>query len=190
MSAVEAGTPAGRRAPEAYGLGLRGLHWLMAALLIGLLAAIEIKGELPKGELKSQLVEWHKQAGLTVLLLVWVRLLVRLLSREPPIEPPLSLWSRRFAALAHGLLYLSMATIPVLGILFLQAKGREVGFFGWILPELLDEDRGLPYALNLKTAHEWLGNALMVLIALHVAAALHHQWIRRDNTLARMLGRR
>ena len=171
-----------------YGVTWRVLHWLMAILLIGLLLAIQIKGDVPNGDFKHLLVEWHKQAGLSVLLLVWVRLLVRFFDTVPPIEPSLSAWAQHGARVTHGVLYLMMIIIPLLGILFSQAKGKEIAFLGWRLPELLNEDNGLAYALTLKTAHEWLGNAMMYLIGFHIAAAQFHHWVRRDNTLLRMLG--
>lgn len=171
-----------------YGVTWRVLHWLMALLIIGLLLAIQIKGELPKGDLKHLLIEWHKQAGLLVLLLVWLRLSVRIFNAAPSIEPPLSAWTHQAAELVHKLFYLMMIVIPLLGILFSQAKGKDVDFLGWRVPLLLDEDSGLPYALVLKTAHEWLGTVMMYLIGFHIGSALFHHWIRRDNTLMRMLG--
>ncbi len=182
---ASAGSPSGGMV---YGAISRALHWFMALLVIGLLLAIQIKGELPKGDLKYQLVEWHKQAGLLVLVLVWWRLGARVVNTTPSIDPPSSVWARRSAMLVHALFYLMMIIIPLLGIVFSQAKGKDVDFLGWRVPELLNEDDGLPYALVLKTAHEWLGTAMMYLIGLHIASALFHHWIRRDNTLARMLG--
>lgn len=171
-----------------YGVKSRVFHWLMALLIIGLLLAIQIKGYLPKGDLKYELVEWHKQAGLLVLSLVWWRLGVRIFNTAPSIAPPMSAWAHRTAMLAHRLFYLMMIVIPLLGILFSQAKGKDVDFLGWHVPELVNEDNALPYALVLKTAHEWLGTAMMYLIGIHIASALFHHWIRRDNTLVRMLG--
>ncbi len=176
-------------AGEVYTGRQRWLHWLMALMIVSLLIAIEIKGDFPKGDPRvSQLVEWHRQAGLWVLLLVWFRLYWRYRHLTPEILPPLSLPARVGAQGVHVLLYLMMIGIPILGILFSQAKGRAIDFMGWPLPIFLDESTGLPYALTLKTLHQWLGNATMYLIGIHFASALFHHWIRRDNTLIRMLG--
>ncbi len=174
---------------KTYSRKQRWLHWLMALMIVSLLIAIEIKSDFPKGDPRiSQLVEWHKQAGLWVLFLVWFRLYWRYRQATPQILPPLSLAARAGAHAAHVLLYLMMIGIPVLGVLFSQAKGRAIDFMGLPVPILLDESTGLPYALTLKTLHQWLGNAMMYLIGIHFASALFHHWIRRDNTLIRMLG--
>ncbi len=167
----------------------RWIHWLMALMIASLLIAIELKDSFPKGDLRiSQLVEWHKQAGLWVLTLVWLRLYWRYRQPAPEIFPPLSLPARLSAHAAHVMLYLMMIGIPLLGILFSQAKGKSIDFMGWPIPEFLDESYALPYALPLKTLHQWLGNAMMYLVGIHFLSALFHHWIRRDDTLIRMLG--
>lgn len=167
----------------------RWVHWLMALMIISLLIAIEIKGNFPKNDPRVfQLVEWHKQAGLWVLFLVWFRLYWRYCQQAPEIIPPLSPLARVGSHGAHIMLYLMMIGIPVLGVLQSQAKGGVINFMGWPLPVFLDESVGLPYALPLKTLHQWLGNAMMVLVGIHFVFALFHHWIRRDNTLTRMLG--
>ncbi len=167
----------------------RWLHWGMAFLIIALIGAVEIKGALPKGDLKHFLMTLHKQAGLLVFGLVWLRLIWRVSHHHAlEIQPYVSSGMKLVANLAHVALYSLMIGMPLLGVLALQTQGKDADFFGWILPVLLDEERGLPYALKLKTAHEWAGNILIGLAGLHVAAALFHHWIRRDNTLIRMVG--
>jgi len=168
---------------------LRVLHWLMALMMILLLVFIQLHDYPPKGELKNFLVESHKQLGLLVFLLLGVRLVVRLGSYVPPIVPALSLWMNQASKVAHGLLYVGMLSIPVLGVLFTQAKGKEIQLLGVTLPTFIDEDRWLPYSLSLKSLHEWLGNALMYLIIIHVVLAIYHHWWRHDNTLLRMVGK-
>lgn len=167
----------------------RGLHWGMALAIVVLLLLIEVKGYLPKGPLKTQLTGIHKQLGIAVfLLLVW-RLVWRMRHIIPPIVPAPG---RLTTALSHGthvLLYGAMLVIPVLGVLFQQARGNEVEFLGWTLPWILNDESGIQYAKILKELHETLGNALMWLIGLHGAAALYHHVVRRDNTLTRMVGR-
>ena len=172
-----------------YSKPLRLLHWLMALMVIGLLLFVKIHEWFPKGDFRNFLVETHKQLGLLVLLLIGLRLVVRLKSFVPPISPALSAWMHLASKIAHALLYLGMISIPVLGILFTQAKGKELDLLGLTLPAFIDEDRWLPYSLSLKSLHEWLGNALMYLIIIHVVLAIYHHWWRRDNTLLRMVGK-
>jgi cytochrome b561 len=173
--------------PSVYDSVWRGLHWAMAFLVISVLVVIEVKGELPKGELRRQLMSWHKQAGVAVFLLIWARLWWRHTHRTPAIVPPLSNFMKRLAGLAHFGLYALMILLPVLGVLFQQARGNEVVFLGWTLPWILNDTSAIHYAKPMKSVHEWLGNAMIWLVGLHVASALFHHWIRRDNTLVRML---
>lgn len=172
-----------------YSKPLRVLHWLMALMVITLLFFIQVKHWLPKGDLRNLLVETHKQLGLLVFLLVGIRLVVRFRSFVPPIIPALSLWMHQASKIAHGLLYLGMMSIPVLGVWFTQAKGKELELLGFGLPVFFDEDRWLPYSLSIKELHEWFGNALMYLIMIHFVLAIYHHWLRRDNTLLRMVGK-
>ena len=85
----------------------------------------------------------------------------------------------------HGLLYLMMIGLPLLGWLTLNASGKPVPFFGLQLPSLIEENKALAKAL--KEFHEQAGKAGYILIGLHAAAALVHHYIKRDNTLIRML---
>ena len=78
-----------------------------------------------------------------------------------------------------------MIAIPVSGWLMSSAKGYTTNFFGLFdLPNLLEKDK--PLAHTLKEVHEVLANGLMLLVALHIGAALKHQLIDKDNLLARM----
>lgn len=167
----------------------RGLHWGMALAIVVLLVLIEVKGDLPKGPLKGLLTDIHKQLGILVFGLVWWRLVWRLRHRAPPVTPTPSRWMVGLSHGAHGLLYLAMIGIPALGVLFQQARGNAVVFPGWTLPWILNDDTGISYAKPLKELHETLGNALIWLIVLHGVAAFYHHWIRRDDTLLRMVGK-
>jgi cytochrome b561 len=78
-----------------------------------------------------------------------------------------------------------MLAIPVVGWLMSSAKGYTVNYFGLFeLPDLVDKDKVLGH--QLKEIHELLANGLMVLVGLHIMAALKHQFIDRDGLLGRM----
>ncbi|MDX8378674.1 MAG: cytochrome b [Gallionella sp.] len=163
------------------------VHWSMALLVITSITAVEFMDSFPKGTLRHEDMNWHYQAGLCVLILIFVRIALRLRHTPPPISPPLEKWASQVSALTHLSLYGLMLVLPIMGILTKQSKGDEVNFFGHLLPIILDEDRGLPYALTIKTVHMYLGDILIGLVMVHVAAALFHHVIRGDNTLNRML---
>ncbi|MDH1441817.1 cytochrome b [Pseudomonas sp. GD03721] len=166
------------------------LHWLMALLLVAVYACIELKGNFAKGsDTRELLKHWHFMLGLAVFALVWLRLLARLLSPTPAIEPPLPTWQSLPAKLMHVALYALMIGAPLAGWLILSAAGKPIPFFGLELPALTSPDKAL--AGQIKEWHELAGVAGYWLIGLHAAAALSHHYISRDNTLLRMLpGRR
>ena len=100
------------------------------------------------------------------------------------IVPPPAAWQRKAAHAVEWTFYALMVALPVLGILMLQADGRPVALLGLPLPVVVGVDKTLAH--RLEDVHEWLGNAMLALIGLHVAATVWHGVVLRDNTLARM----
>ncbi|MHC8353887.1 cytochrome b [Pseudomonas sp. LB3P81] len=161
------------------------LHWLMLALFVGVYASIEIKGLLPKGHtLRGLFLGLHSLFGLSIFVLVWLRLLARLTPR-PPVTPAVAKWQVGVSHLMHLALYVLMIGTPLLAWLMLSAGGKPVPWFGFFLPSPVAVDPDL--ARQFKYWHELLGSSGYWLIGLHAAAGLfHHYWVR-DNTLTRML---
>ena len=160
------------------------LHWLMA---IGLIAAISVGwyvSELPMGLQRLKLINWHKWFGITLLLLFVLRLTWRLIKRPPPALP-MPAWQAKTASAVHGLLYLLMAVVPLLGWAYSNAAGFPVVWFGVLpLPDFIGTNKEL--AVLLKSLHQIAAWTLAVLIVAHIAAALKHQFMDRDRLLARM----
>jgi cytochrome b561 len=174
-----------RNTQASFGSAARAFHWSMALLVIVALALIELTELAPKGSaLRRSMRDWHSQAGLVVLALVWFRLAWRLSNVEPEIVPPPSAWQRRAAHAVEWTFYGLMIVLPLIGIVMMQADGKTVSLLGFAVPTFVSVDK--PFAHKLEDVHEWLGNAMMVLIGLHVAATLWHALVLRDNTLARM----
>ncbi|MBS0234642.1 MAG: cytochrome b [Proteobacteria bacterium] len=172
-----------------YSRGLITLHWIMVLLIAAVFAAIELKGYYPKGsETRAFLASLHMMLGITVLLLVLVRLAIRAKSPTPPILPTPRIWQTALAHLTHLTLYAAMIGMPLLGWVMVSASGHDVPFYGLSLPPVVTEDKDLAH--NLEEVHEFLGNALYYVIGLHALAALTHHYVFRDNTLERMLPHR
>jgi cytochrome b561 len=135
---------------------------------------------------KLQLYSYHKWIGITVLLLVVLRLLWRATHRPPPLLPGMPRWQEIAAHGVHHGLYLLMLAVPLTGWLMSSALGFPVVWFGVLpLPDLIGKDKALGEAL--KEVHETLNYALLALVLAHVAGAIKHQLMDRDGTLARML---
>ena len=161
------------------------LHWLMSVLIIGLLALGLYMHELPLSPEKLELSSWHKWFGVTVFMLVWLRLAWRVLHPAPPPPAGLSPLLKNIARLAHGLLYVLMLLIPLSGWLMSSAKGFQTVWFGVLpIPDLLPRDKSLGNLL--EEVHEGLNVALMLTLTGHVMAALWHHFILKDDTLRRM----
>lgn len=177
------------RTDDRYSLASISLHWLMLALIVGAYATIELREIYPRGsDPREALKAWHFMLGLSVLALVWLRLVARLVWQAPAPEAGEPAWRRMAAQAAHAALYAFMIGMPVAGWLILSAEGKPVPFFGLQLPALTAPDEGL--AERVEGWHELGGTVGYWLIGLHAAASLlHHYWLR-DRVLLRMLPRR
>ena len=178
-----------RNTESRYGSLSIGLHWVMLLLLAAVYACIELRGNFPKGsDIREGLKTWHFMLGLSVLVLVLVRVMARLIGSVPVIQPAMPKWQNVVAKLMHLALYGLMIGMPILGWLILSADGKPVPFFGLQLPPLVGDSEAI--AEWAEAIHETGGTVGYVLVALHAAAALFHHYVVRDNTLQRMLPRR
>jgi len=170
-----------------YGSLSIGMHWLMLVLLIAVYACINLREIYPKGsDPREALKMWHFMLGLSVFVLVFVRLALRLTGQTPRIET--DKWvQRRLAEVTHFALYVFMIVMPLLGWLALGASGKEIPFLGLELPSLTGPDKA--FGDQVQEIHETLGTIGYYLIGLHAAAALFHHYVKRDDTLLRMLPR-
>ena len=174
-----------RNSETRYGIVAKSFHWLMAILIIAIFALGLYMVELSYYDrwYKDSL-EIHKSTGLLIALL-W---LLRLTWKKTSIAPKtLSLhgWETKIAHLAHFGLYLLMALICVSGYLISTADGDGISFYG-----LFDVPASVTGENQEDTAgviHKYLAWALIALVALHVAGALKHHFIDKDNTLRRMI---
>ncbi len=149
------------------------LHWVLALAIFASLGVGLYMTGLPFSMARLKLYNWHKWAGIVILVLSVLRLLWRLW-RRPPDKG------------THHAIYALFVLIPLAGWAYTSATGFPVVLFGiWPLPDFAPKDQAL--AELLKTAHAWLAYALMGLVALHIAAALKHHFVNRDGLLLRML---
>jgi cytochrome b561 len=161
------------------------LHWLVALLIFGAFALGLYMVDLKLSPTKLKLYSWHKWLGVTIWLLIVVRMGWRLLRRPPP-APPMPAWQRQAAALTHMLLYVLVLVIPITGWLFSSASGFPVVYFGVLqLPDLVGKDKGL--ADLFQSVHAALNYVLMAIVTVHILAALKHHLVDRDTVLHRML---
>lgn len=162
------------------------LHWLMALLLIATFAGGLYMTGLKLSPFKLKIYSWHKWAGVAAFLLVVVRLAWRAGHRPPALPPAMPRWQQSAANGLHHALYLLMLAIPLSGWLMSSAKGFQTVWFGVLpLPDLLAKNAELGDLLQI--VHVSLNYGFAALLAVHVAAALKHHVVDRDDTLTRML---
>lgn len=162
------------------------LHWLMFGLIAsGFALAVYMTG-LPPSPQKLKYFSWHKWIGITVFMLVIARLAWRLTHPAPALPAMMPAWQQRAAALTHAALYALVLVIPPTGWLYSSASGVPTVFLGLFqLPDLLAEDKAL--AGQLKLVHAALNYTMLTLVVIHIAAALKHHLVDRDDVLRRML---
>ncbi len=162
-------------------------HWTIAALIIVMLAIGLYMDSLPSGPGKGQWVQIHKSIGILVLVLGTWRVLWRVFLRFPDDIADMPRWQELAAKSVHIALLALIVAMPVSGYVSSSTGDHEVSFFGLFNLPQLPENKALSEQLG--DLHETLADLLMIVLALHVAAALKHHVIDKDATLKRMLGR-
>jgi cytochrome b561 len=176
----------GHNPPERYGSLTIHLHWLMLVLIVAVYALMEFHGIFPRGSAgRGAMKTWHYMLGLLVFCLALLRLALRWITPRPPIEPAPPAWQQRLAAVVQVLMYALMLGLPLAGWLALSAKGQSIPFFGLDLPALIGQDKAL--GKQIEKVHEAVATLGYGVLGLHAAGALFHHYVRRDNTLLRML---
>ena len=165
------------------------VHWTTFLLLTATFATAWLIRYADTREQVNGLVQLHRSLGLTALCVTACRLMWRLVARIPPLPQDLPRVQRLAARANEYALYALLLLQPTLGFLHSSATGRPVVvYFLGSIPPLLAPDRDL--AKLLLIAHGFVAQLLLGLIALHVAAALFHHFVRRDDVLVAMVPRR
>ena len=172
------------------------LHWTIALCVIGLLIAGYVMtryGEQLGLALTFQIYQLHKSFGILVFVLTILRLIWRLTHPAPPLPDNMAGWETLLAKISHYGFYLLLFAIPLTGWAVVSAASFKVPtmIFGVLhLPHIPyfvahSDPKGIE-ALT-QTVHFVLGVAMTTLLVLHVAGALKHHLILKDNVLKRML---
>lgn len=186
-----------RNTPTGYGLVAIAFHWVMAVLMIGLFAVGKyMTGLDPMAPETFAIYQWHKSFGFLVLALALLRLAWRVANPAPRLPAALPAWQRWAAHLGHAGLYAVLIALPVTGWLMVSASP-------WGIPTVVFDVLPIPHlpvgeAFGTKAEtekvfmalHEYAGFLLLALFVAHVAAALKHHFLDRDDVLARMLSPR
>ena len=186
-----------RNTTDRYGFVAQGLHWLIVAGIVAQYflaeAADEVEGAAAEPFSAAGI---HGAVGITILALAVLRLAWRLIELPPARPLGMKPYEIMVARTAHIAFYVLLFAIPLSGWALTTASGASLSFFGWFdLPQFQPVTQvplpwiegGVLSKHQLEELHEVLFNLLVGLSALHIAAALKHQFVDRDSVLRSML---
>lgn len=168
-----------------YGSMAKVFHWGMALIMIMLFAGMYYAEELPRSELKSTIYMFHKSTGILMFAFVVLRLTWRLTQEEPELPKDMNVLQLFFARLNIILLYGLMFGMPISGYLMAAFGKHPVTLYGLLQLPSFEHSRDLSHFFH--NLHIIQANVVFWLFWLHVAAALYHHFVRKDDTLSRML---
>ncbi len=172
--------------PPAYTPVARALHWIMAVLVLTMVPLGIVIANQWGGGMQTWLYNLHKSLGVVVAVLIVVRIGYRLGHAPAPLPPDISAPQRFLAGAVHLLLYALLLAQPFVGWIATAAYPAPVPMFGlFTMPAIWPADRALSDFLFI--VHRAMGVSIGVLASMHIAAALHHHFIRRDGVLRRMI---
>ncbi|MCH9689610.1 MAG: cytochrome b [Gammaproteobacteria bacterium] len=169
-----------------YSTGFKYLHWLVAVLVLGMLGLGFFLADLPK-EMKVQAYMLHKSIGLTILCLMLVRVVWIVLSGKPKLPDATPKWEGYLASLVQYGLYLFLISMALSGWLMATASNKIPVYFNWFsvpFPGLSPNEKIADWMYSTHGVIAWI---LLGLVGLHIAGALKHWLIQKDDVLTRMM---
>jgi cytochrome b561 len=174
-----------RNTTRSWGSLSKAFHWLIVLLIINQWWIAERADEL-KGLANLEALGTHKSFGMTILMLAVLRLLWRLMNPTPELTSETKPWERALARISHVSLYVLIFAMPLTGWMMSSAKNYPVSWFKMFqFPDLVaPAEQTFHQMLDL---HHLLFKVLVGVALLHVAGALKHHFIDRNDVLKRML---
>jgi len=177
-----------RSTPAAWGAGARAFHWIGAALVLFLIAYGWWLTHMPERGARLGHYHLHSIVAMYFVLLLALRFVWRAMDTTP-LQPAASKpWERTSAHAGHAALYVLMIGVVASGWVLWSAFPRRapVEVLGVRIPFLFAEpDNAISHVA--EDVHKWLSYALLAVIVIHVAAALRHHFVKRNDVLRRML---
>lgn len=179
-----------------YPTAWKALHWIIAILVIAMLPAgliftdfdnkPAIEGLFGVGSF-DVFYNLHKSTGFLILFLMLVRIGVAFSQSKPPYQTPLTATEKAGSGAVHGLLYVLLIAVPVLGWIGVSAYRAPLPVYGLFdMPPIAAQDR--PFSEAVLNWHGIAANVVIALVTVHIAAALYHGLVKKDGLLRRMFG--
>jgi len=168
-----------------YGATAKVFHWLIVALLAVQYPIGWLMPDLHRNQQPGAPMIFHVSFGITILMLIVLRFAWRL---THPVAPESSLppWQRLSSEVVHWLLYALVLGATVTGWLFASFRGWSLSYFYLLpLPMLAADNAAAGKAID--GLHQAMELGLIVMIGIHVIAALAHIFVYRDRVMQRIL---
>ena len=162
------------------------LHWAIAALVVVNWRLAEGAEHAPEAEAR-EIMGTHFSIGVTILVLILLRLAWRIAHRPPPLAAHLAGWERGLARTTHTLFYILLIVMPLAGWVAMSSMGYRVSVWGLFELPLLPISQSQDRAEAIFDTHATAGIVLLILVAIHVLGTLKHTLIDKDGNLFRML---
>ncbi len=177
-----------------FGLVALTLHWLIAVLFLAMVTiGLTMTSLALTDPWTFPLYQLHKSIGVTIFVLVALRLVWRLSGKVPPLPATLKPWERVAAYLTHYGLYAALLAMPLTGWITVSASpyGIPTVLYGYVKLPHIGFVVASAHKATIEQAASWthwgLAWTAMALVALHIGAALKHHFILKDDVLSRML---
>lgn len=168
--------------------GYRWLHWSMAILVPLMLLALLGFAQQMTTEEHITMLTGHSSIGTLITVLLMIRVAKRFIKRDPRPVQNIARWQQNASKAVQLGLYFCMVFIPLTGYLTARFHQLPVKVFGYfeLNPAAQQSDEQQTFEM-LRQAHEFGINLIMVLLVIHIGAAIYHRLINKDGVLASML---
>jgi cytochrome b561 len=174
-----------RNTDDTFGGLAKFFHWTIALFIIGLLCFGFYMVGIQDEAQREQAFNMHKLFGLSVLLLACLRLLWRWMN-PVPVLPSMPKWELALEKLVKFSLYAALFAMPISGWIFSTAAGHAPHLGQFYIPAPFVK-LDITLAGQVFKVHQIIGWSIIVLLCMHVAGALKHHFVNKDNILRRMM---
>jgi len=167
-----------------YSLSMRIFHWVVTLMVITLIVAGYIMSDMAVSEQKWQIYFMHKSFGLTLFIIVLMRIINRYRSKVPSLPKSISSFDAKLASIAHYMLYTLLLIMPLSGMLMSVFGGRGLPFFFTTFLSTITRQENISGFFWL--IHTKLPIIMIILISLHVLGSFKHLLVDKVNIFKRM----
>jgi cytochrome b561 len=176
-----------RNTKSSWGSVARSFHWILGVTILGMVAYGWWMNHIPARPDRFFYRSIHADIGYAVLALTVLRLIWRSMNPTPALPAETPLWQRLVAQINHWALYVTIIVVTMLG--WAHSGAHQPDYSSWFglfhVPQITSTDKAAADAY--EDRHIFMAYVLLALIAIHLAAAIWHHFVKRDRVTARMI---